>query len=78
MLESTHINTSLYFPISFPLRAGLPTGMILGMDLGSARKRLRSWFCKSAALILSPFDETLVSDPLSFTHSDFPLMYSYE
>jgi len=35
---------------------------ILGMTMEAAHKRLKSWFCKTAALILSPYQETLISD----------------
>lgn len=38
------------------------TPTVLGMSLGDARGRLRGWFCKSAAMVLSPFDITLVAD----------------
>ena len=42
--------------------AGKKDQMILGMDNGFAHKRLRSWFCKTAALILSPYEETMIAD----------------
>jgi hypothetical protein len=32
------------------------------MEKTKAEKRLKSWFCKSAALIISPFNETMVVD----------------
>lgn len=35
---------------------------ILGMSADAASRRLKSWFCKTAALILSPYDETMVAD----------------
>jgi alpha-N-acetylglucosamine transferase len=35
---------------------------ILGMTMEVASKRLKSWYCKTAALILSPYEETLISD----------------
>ena len=38
------------------------TNTLLNMDLGTATKRLKSWFCKTASLILSPFNETMVVD----------------
>jgi len=38
------------------------TQTILNMNINDAEKRLKSWFCKTAALILSPFNETMVVD----------------
>lgn len=38
------------------------TTTILNMNKDVAEKRLKSWFCKTAALILSPFNETMVVD----------------
>jgi Mannosyltransferase putative len=35
---------------------------IFGMKKRAARDRLRSWYCKVAALVESPFPETLVTD----------------
>lgn len=35
---------------------------ILGMSLNDAPGRLRGWFCKAGALVLSPYDETMVVD----------------
>lgn len=35
---------------------------LFGMNHEDTKRRLRSWFCKTAALILSPFNETIVSD----------------
>lgn len=35
---------------------------VFGMNADEASKRLKSWFCKTAALILSPYDETMVVD----------------
>ena len=37
-------------------------GQIFGMDADYGRKRLRSFFCKIAALIVSTFDETMIID----------------
>ena len=42
--------------------AGKKDQMILGMDNAFAHNRLRSWFCKTAALILSPYEETMIAD----------------
>jgi hypothetical protein len=35
---------------------------IFGMSRDHGLKRLKSWFCKTAALILSPYDDTMVVD----------------
>jgi hypothetical protein len=37
-------------------------GTRFGKHHSDMRKRLRSWFCKAAAVILSPFDEVMVMD----------------
>ena len=56
LLEGLSINV---LDICLPLNGA---EKVLGMDLAFAHKRLKSWFCKTAALILSPYDETIVSD----------------
>lgn len=45
---------------------------IYGMNLAEAQKRLRGFFCKTAALIESPFEHTLLvdSDTLFFKHPE--------
>lgn len=35
---------------------------IFGMPPAEAKKRLRSWYCKVAALVASPFPETIMTD----------------
>lgn len=35
---------------------------LFGMSHDDTKRRLHSWFCKTASLILSPFNETIVSD----------------
>ena len=38
------------------------TTTILGMPSVIAKKRLRSWWCKPAAVILAPYDEVMLVD----------------